>query len=137
MHISADVSFSVSTHTAPDLSKLPNGRAKSQDAPSSVEDKGEDIYGNLHNYIPFGSVTGNLRIEPDGVLDRWPIRNEWQEADLWSRPVRLAEHRSPFESLVRDLMKSGTVVRVFGRRHPQDNQKGTFRVYGKIHGENV
>lgn len=149
MHISADASFSVSSHTAQDLNKLPNGRANSQDAPSSAEDRVEDIYGNLHNYIPFGSLTANLRIESHGGFATWPIRNEWQEADIWSRPVRLAKHGGQnlgqnhvgqwwrFEKLMRELMNSGAAVRVFARRHPQDDQKGTFRIYGKIHGENV
>lgn len=93
----------------------------------------EDIIEDLDCYIPVGTVTANLRVKPDGVLVTWPVRHEWQEANLGHRRVRLAH---PAELRVEGLLRALTTyrsIRLLGRRHPQDDQKGTFRVYGKIH----
>lgn len=89
----------------------------------------EDIIEDLDYYIPVGTVTANLRIKPDGVLVTWPVRHEWEEANLAFRCVRLAH---PAELGVEDILRAFTTdrsIRLFGRRHPQDDQKGTFRVY--------
>lgn len=117
------------TSSAEDLNEEPNERAYYLDSPSAG-----DICADLNNYIPFGTVTGDLKISHRSLLVKWPSRDEWQECDL-SRTQKLigqyeAVHR-PFAVLLRCRL-----IRVFGRRHQQNPQKVVFRVYGKIH-ENV
>lgn len=121
MHIPSGSSHSSSCQANPDWNE--------------ADAHAEDIVFALHNYIPFGSVTVNLRRDPDGFLVAWPVRDEWQEANNSLRPVLLGQCE-PFESPLRTLL-CGKAIRVFGRRHQQDDGKGTFRVYGKIYGQNV
>ena len=130
MHPSTDTTSSLgSSQTAEGLNDVPNKRANRQQPLCA-----EDIFGDLNNHIPVGTVTVDLRISVDGHLVKWPSRDEWQECDS-SRSRKLLGR---YEGALRpfDVLLSDRVIRVFGRRHPRDPQKGIFRVYGKIH-ENV
>lgn len=97
--------------------------------------RAQDVYQNLDQFIPVGTVTRKIVVEEDGEVIEWPIRNndEWQEVDP-SHGHSYLDH--PSEPKVEHLLrpeKLGGSIRVFGRRHPQDDLTVTFRVYGKIH----
>ena len=129
MHTSADTTFSGSSQTAENLSELPDERANRQNSHCA-----EDIFEDINNYIPLGTVTVDLRISVNRLLVKWPTRDEWQECDSSRSQELLGQYervQRPFGVLLQDRL-----IRVFGRRHPQNPQKGIFRVYGKIH-ENV
>lgn len=138
MHISTgtDTPCSISSQTAPDVNKLPDEHAKSPQAPSRPQGifDIDDIFDDLNNFIPVGSFTVNVETKAGGVPALWPTRNEWKEADtilifLWLGIYEV-------ERVLRELI-THRIIRVFARSHPHNDQQGTFRLYGKIHGENV
>lgn len=137
MLVVADGPVSVSSQSAPELEEL---SVSSQAAPYLEELPDEqshasliNLLGNLENYVPLGSLTAIFKLKAvDGSLITWPIRDEWQESDPFAKPARIVhvEQNELIQGQLRNLILS-KLIRVFGRRHPQDDQMGIFRVYGK------